>query len=319
MLDRVTICTCDAAKSKRDPTGTADIRRRFRVLLNAKWRRARVMVRAALVEQNILGLGRGTTASVSVGAMLGGATATQVFQRWIDSVLQQVILSDEGIARPFIRAGYDAGVVHAENELGEARRPEDSIDRADRVGTLSALSYVELQGIIEAVSQQSVRAVAGGLLVNTRASKLASQIQDIIDKVGVSRSDAMIELLVVRAFSEATLDIYQSSGIVQVGLVPETRAARRTTDSIDIDDASRRTGPGSRSSRKRTPSASTIGRIRRVESAFAGIKRVNVETAEDDKVCPVCERISENGPYKIDRARSLIPAHVRCRCIFIPA
>jgi 8-oxo-dGTP pyrophosphatase MutT (NUDIX family) len=45
----------------------------------------------------------------------------------------------------------------------------------------------------------------------------------------------------------------------------------------------------------------------------------NVETAEDDRVCQVCEDISDNGPYTIDEARDLIPAHLHCRCVFVPA
>lgn len=47
--------------------------------------------------------------------------------------------------------------------------------------------------------------------------------------------------------------------------------------------------------------------------------RVNVQTKEDDKVCPKCDQIAVNGPYDLDTARGLIPAHPRCRCAFIPA
>jgi hypothetical protein len=46
---------------------------------------------------------------------------------------------------------------------------------------------------------------------------------------------------------------------------------------------------------------------------------VGVETAEDDRVCQVCEDISDNGPYTIDEARDLIPSHPGCRCLLVPA
>lgn len=305
-------CRCleDVQAAKLDPTGTARIRRRFNETLAIHWRRVRVMVRQALVEQNILGLAVGKpTHSAAVGAMLGGVPKVQIFQRWIDSVLGSMVLENDGtFVRPFIRQGYDAGVLHAEQELGSKVAVTSSVDR---VGTLSTLAFVELQGICEAVSQQAVRVVTNGLLVEASASKLSRQIQDIIDKVGVTRSVAMVELLVVKVFGEATLDVYESAGIARVGLIPEAKAVRR------IGDA-RKTGPGSRSSRLRTPSSSTIGRIQRLEASFEGVGRVNVETAEDDKVCPICEDIADGGPYSINRARALIPAHPRCRCIFVP-
>jgi hypothetical protein len=160
--------------------------------------------------------------------------------------------------------------------------------------------------------------------------QITRQILNIIEKVGVVRANAMIELLVIRAHAEASLDIYEASGLKSVGLLPESRAqAKVVTDaqakpqkatSKKTKDA-RRTGPGSRVSRKQTPSARTIGRIRAAELNVARRlgENVNVRTAGDDDVCPVCEAISEEGPYSIDTARSLIPAHPHCRCVFVPA
>ena len=42
-------------------------------------------------------------------------------------------------------------------------------------------------------------------------------------------------------------------------------------------------------------------------------------TAGDDRVCDVCDGISENGPYTINEARGLIPAHPNCRSVFVAA
>jgi len=35
-------------------------------------------------------------------------------------------------------------------------------------------------------------------------------------------------------------------------------------------------------------------------------------------VCPICQDIEEGNPYSINQARSLIPAHPKCRCAFVP-
>lgn len=47
--------------------------------------------------------------------------------------------------------------------------------------------------------------------------------------------------------------------------------------------------------------------------------RLDVLTAGDDRVCDVCDGISAGGPYSINEARSLIPAHLHCRCLFVAA
>lgn len=302
-------CVEDVNRVKLDPTGTAALRKRFNTMINMHWRRARIMVRNAVMTQNILGLTSGP--SIAAPAALGGASTIQIFQRWIDSVLGNTVLEGEGsYIRQYIKAGYDAGIKHAERELGQRIVVTQDIDR---VATLSTLAYVELQGIVEAVSQQVVRVVANSLLTKKPAAKVVKRIQAVIDSVGVSRSTAMVELLVVKAFGEATLDAYDAVGIAKVGLVTEKIAGRRMSDARRL-----RTGPGSRIPRNRTPSPSTIRRIRRVERNFEKIGKVNVETAEDDKVCQVCEDIAADGPYTINDARSLIPAHPRCRCIFVP-
>lgn len=80
------------------------------------------------------------------------------------------------------------------------------------------------------------------------------------------------------------------------------------------------TGPGSRISREEVPSASTIRRIRKMQAQLEEDLGGSVEvlTAGDDLVCMECEDIEAEGPYTIDEARSLIPAHPRCRCAFAP-
>jgi hypothetical protein len=68
------------------------------------------------------------------------------------------------------------------------------------------------------------------------------------------------------------------------------------------------------------PTSRTVTRAlraeRKLEQAFPGL--VSVVTQEDDLVCPKCQAISEDGPYTINEARTLIPNHAHCRCGFIP-
>ncbi len=46
---------------------------------------------------------------------------------------------------------------------------------------------------------------------------------------------------------------------------------------------------------------------------------VNVLTAGDNKVCNVCQGLADNGPYDLDEAQTILPAHPNCRCSWVPA
>jgi exonuclease VII small subunit len=56
-----------------------------------------------------------------------------------------------------------------------------------------------------------------------------------------------------------------------------------------------------------------------LEDAKKGLGEfVNVLTAGDDKVCQICQDLATDGPYSLEEARPLLPAHPHCRCTFIP-
>jgi hypothetical protein len=51
----------------------------------------------------------------------------------------------------------------------------------------------------------------------------------------------------------------------------------------------------------------------------AEAEEVNVQTAGDDRVCDECDELAADGPYSLDEADDLIPAHPNCRCALVPA
>lgn len=308
-------CVGDEQKVSIDPTGTKPLRKAMFSMLAIKWRGMRALTRKMVVDQDILSLSARGLMQIGNPSVQGGATKVQMFQRWFDHIVAaQVLQGDGSFIRDYIRRGYEAGQVFAQAQVG------NYVNRLsqDRIETIFQLAVVELQGIIEATSQQAVRVVASGLLHADRPARIARSVAGVIDTIGITRSAALVELIVVKAFSEATLDTYEAAGVQRVGLLPEAQLARVTDAKPKKITPSGRAG--SRSRRGEAPGERTIQRIkkheREVAKATGGL--VNVETAGDDDVCPVCERISKRGPYKINRARALIPAHPRCRCVFVP-
>jgi hypothetical protein len=328
-----TYCACHKLGDARraaliDPTNTGKLRAKFRSAMRHRWNQMRELVKQMLVKQDLLALASGGLTQVHSPAITGAGSKMDVFQRWLDLALSNAVLQKDGsFMRGFLSEGYAAGVRHAQ---GLAKTDRTHPLAGHREQALITLARIELEGVMEAVSQQSMRAVSQGLLTGARPMAVTRSVLNIIEKVGVNRANAMIELLVVRAHAEASLDIYEAAGLKVIGLIPESRAqAKVVTDATRqqkakaakaIEDA-RPIGPGSRSSRKSVPSARTIGRIRKAELRLAKSlgENVNVQTAGDSDVCPVCEGIADNGPYNINLARSLIPAHPHCRCIFVPA
>jgi hypothetical protein len=321
-------CSCcigDARKVMVDPTQTGRLRAQLRGTMALRWRKMRLLAREIIVEHDILGLKSGGLMQIASPTILNAGTKLQSFQRWWEMALDSSVLGGDGsVMRPFIHAAYEKGVSYAHGALkkyilsGIAQHREEA---------LFQLAVIELQGIMAAVSQQATRVVTQGMLVQQTPMTIVRNIWAVIDRVGINRTNAMIELLVVRAHAEATLDIFEAAKIRAVGLVPEARAGLNDNLRDQMLDAKKgkgrggKKGAGSRISRKAPPSKRTVQRIRRQELALAKRlgERVRVRTAGDDDVCPICEAISEEGPYPIDQARSLIPAHPHCRCTFVPA
>lgn len=305
--------TQDAARST-DPTGTAGIRRAFRADLGRRWQQARRDVLRAVGEEDAFGLSLGGPTQIS--ALAGGAGPVPAFQAWMEATLRRNLISP-GLG-PYVEAGYRRGAERAEG-LTKFR----SVSRS-RHEAVEAAARADLDGIIQATVQQSVRRLHAGLAARERPQVVARAIANRIDKIGITRSRSLVDVAVVQAHAWATLDVMEEAGIRSVGIQPESHQHVR----YEIGDAKkkpRKNKPKTRAKRntRRSRGGKKIGqrelsRIFRAEGRIASLKRVNVLTAGDDEVCAICEDIAERGPYNIDRARSLIPAHPRCRCAFVP-
>lgn len=329
-FDTKPICSCcigDKRVVVVDPTGTGKLRAKFRMSMGHRWNQLRELAKLMLVKNDLLALKSSGLTSVINPAITHAGSKIDIFQRWFDMALQNAVLQKDGsFMRPFLQQAYTLGTT-----FGQLQAKSQAVHNLSqhRTDALVTLARVELEGIIEAVSQQSIRAVAEGLLADKKPAAIVRDVLNVIETVGRNRSNAMIELLTVRAFSEASLDVYEASGLATVGLIPESRAQSKVVTDAKAQQKetrkakdAKRSGPGSRVSRTGAgPSSRTISRIRAAELNVAKRlgENVNVRTAGDDDVCPVCEAISEDGPYTINRARSLIPAHPHCRCVFVPA
>lgn len=327
---------CDAVGRSSDPTGTLDIRRRFSSVIEMRFRKVRLALQASVIDRDILGLHK---ASMSPIAMAGSPGNKEIgFQTWFDHLLKQLVVEDGQFMRPMIAMAYNRALVRAQRLTGTRALPTDM---TETINALVALCLIELQGIAEAVSQRIMRTAIQAWLHNSKTAETFTAMSRTIGMVGVNRSRAMVELMVVKAFTTGTLDQFEAAKVTKVRLIAELKQGgtngrvtfrRRNGDSgRQVKDAGGEgkgsggggwtrnfgfSGPGSRISREEAPSRSTISRIRNAARALEELSNVNVTTAGDKDVCPECEDIENDNPYTIDEARSLIPAHPFCRCAF---
>lgn len=314
---------CDAPRTG-DPTGTFPLRRKWKRSLGRQWQHLQTSVRNSIGHADMLGLGSITSTSLAfhaVGSLAGMTSGVKIkaFQSFFDDQMKNAVMQGDGsFLDDMVHDAYMMGIKRGLRLAKLDAVPfELQNNIPHNIDGLSQLAVVELQGIVEAVSQSSVRMIADGILTKQKPMVVARSVNDRIAKIGITRSDTMIDVIVIRAFNNATLDLFQAASVRQVGVVPETYDASYAHDEM-FSDAGRR-GAGSRTSRRRSPSRSTIYRIRRQEHKLEELRKVRVATAGDNRVCEICEELESHGPYTIDHARSLIPAHARCRCAFIPA
>jgi hypothetical protein len=274
-----------------DPTGTLPLQKKFRRAFDARWNSLKKMIPDAIAA-------RTDAINMITHSMLTGDDSIKAFQNWFDEALRIVVLGGNGTwSMSYVRAAGDHGIYRTKSMLPAYAMPE-----VDRVPLLQSMCIAEMQGIMEAVSQQAVRTFANGLLLKQSTSAISRDIQRILDTTGKRRTAMLSSFMCVRTFSATTLDTFRAANVLLVGTVPE-----RIALPSPIRDA------------KAKPPFNHGGLV-----ADAKKKKkipqnlVEVLTAGDNKVCPICEDISEEGPYTLAEAEGLVPAHINCRCAFIP-
>lgn len=320
--DHAAVCSCCVvrdAKVLSDPTRTGAVRSRLRAVMALRWRSMRVLVREVIVNNDVLGLkNAGLTAGLPMLSM--GGTRIQMFKRWWDQAATTIVMGADGsVFRRTIDDAYEGGAGFASKQVGKPVTPGLGASHKE---ALLQWAIVELQGIQDAVGQKVLRAVSTGILNKHKPMMIVREVWKAIDGAAIHRSGMLVETLVTKAFSDGSLDAYEDFGHETIGIMPEAKKkVPALGDAAAKPKKRERKGAGSRIGRTEAPSESTIRRIRKeqreVERTLG--RGVYIRTRGDDDVCPICEDLSEEGPYTINEARSLIPAHPNCRCAFIPA
>jgi len=128
----------------------------------------------------------------------------------------------------YVRRSYEKGIAFAKRKLEEAGLdvPEEDIRavfnrpiHADSLGLIYTRNFTELEGITEAMDQQISRELADGLSQGKNPRVIARNINNRVDKIGITRARILARTEVNRAQNEATLNRYTEYGVGKVELL----------------------------------------------------------------------------------------------------
>lgn len=253
----------------------------------------KTLLRVTIVEQDMLGLAPQINSPMmhvqffarSFGD-LGDDYRLKMFSDWFHNTLYSQVIGNSQWTVQHLAAAYRKGLKDAASDLN--REPTELAPTMNMLHLASVQS--ELEGIMDATLQQTTRVVNSALLSKAKPRVLKRWLDTRLDKVAIARLTLLVNSKVIQVYNEAKLDYFKAAGLRKIGIDPE---AILRNHHVHIGD---RRG-------KRLPFPETVG----------------VLTAGDNDVCDICEDISASGPYGIEVARDLIPAHPNCRCAFVPS
>ena len=252
-----------------DPTGTGKLRAALRAEINRHVATFLTHVRQAIVKQDLLGVGGlliPHPAFYAVRDPGGISTKLQVFTNYINQLGYMVLVRQGEWLRPHIDRAFLSGL-----RAGERWTKTILEEPAAEIDFVNARN--ELEGIVDAITQQTSRVVSAGLRRGDSANVIYRGCLEVVRKIQRLRLNLLAHEVVVHSHVLGRIYQFREAGYKKVGVIPE---ARRPTHDHAVFDV-----------------------------------QAEIQTAGDDKVCAICQELAENGPYDLDEAEEMIPAHGR--------
>lgn len=302
--------------NRRDPTRSAGLRRQGRTIVTRKVHELHSQLRQTLQDHDVVGLRQKATLPAGFSMFVeGNSNRLERSDTMLNRVVEQSLESPPDWLSGLIDRAVQRGLEQVGQELKTAI---DGIDYGDVSRFHANAATIEVHGIAGETHRRVMRHVITALDRDNSPEALMREIRATLEKITKLRLNMLVNTSVVRAVNAGKLFGYGENGIEQVGIEPEWLPGSRmhSHDSRVLHDREPPKIGGREMISSRTQQRRERAE-RKLEEAFAE-KGVNVLTAGDDKVCDDCSDIAADGPYDLDAARGLIPAHPNCRCAFIP-
>src|SRR4030067_2118023 len=227
-----------------DPTRTFSLRKRFEAILVKRFRKIRKKILEVIIEDDVFGLIATNVLEQGRFAFPKSADKVSSFMSWLEQAEAQDILEtfyafdgrrkESSWMNIYIRSAYQREVLRAAAELKKRGIPYLSLSleeifmspfHADAVALLYTRSFNELKGITNEMDKQISRVLAEGLANGENPRKIAYDIVDRVDKIGITRAGVLARKEIIRAHHEANMNEYELAGISDLEVYAELLTA----------------------------------------------------------------------------------------------
>jgi SPP1 gp7 family putative phage head morphogenesis protein len=241
-----------------DPTRTTGLRTRFASNAARRFTAVKGVIRKSIVDNDCFGMTAAdsrfilneeapTASEPRQFDFPRSQTKVDAFMRWLRQQEQKGIL--EMIHRPgrlpgiedawtdiWISRAYEKGVVRGRQEMRKID-PEIPVIpvgdqaaitavmrqpfHADRLGLLFTRTFSDLKNITQEMDTQISRVLTEGLMRGANPRAIARDLNNRVDKIGITRARAMARTEIVRAHHVATVQEYRHWGVEEVTVQAE--------------------------------------------------------------------------------------------------
>jgi SPP1 gp7 family putative phage head morphogenesis protein len=224
-----------------DPTRSATLRKQFMAEMYTRFRKLKGRINEEVVSND----GFGLKTNAPKFDFERSSAKVSAFMKWIKQTEEIEILgvmpgTDSGVAAQsawtniYIDTAYKKGIRQAAAKMrAEGADIDESWIRsgvqrpihADRVGLIYTRTYNELEGITDAMDQQISRVLAQGIADGLNPAQIASQINNRVDAIGLTRARTLARTEVIAAHNDALLNSYDEAGVEGVDVEAEMLTA----------------------------------------------------------------------------------------------
>jgi len=239
------VCRITTNEEKQiDPTRTTTLRRQYMAEMYKRFRKVKGYIRKTLEENDALDLKEKPSILEAGPVRRFDATTSSEkiheFMDWIHEVVDDVVLGEavreageiirhDRWQESYVRASYKKGIKHSLSRLKRIGIDPtdtllaDDVERlfahprhADAFGVIYEQNFEELKGVTEAMAQQISRELGQGLRAGDSVRTITRNINDRVDKIGLTRARVIARTETVRAHAEATLNMYEQAEVEEV-------------------------------------------------------------------------------------------------------
>lgn len=236
--------------ASKDPTQTITLRNRYEAAFYRRFRRVKGLIRTTVEENDALRIGdasrRGRLAQPRDDFRFEeNAQKQAAFEQWLQTAIEEEILQPVGetallqgqhYTGSFVRATVRKAIELARNRLRQAGFdfPESDVDAVlnrpihqETLRTMYRRHFRALEGVTQEMDRQMSRTLTEGFAQGYHPRKMASELNDRIDKIGITRARAVAQTEVIRTHATSTLDSYERS---------DTESVVKESEFSDSDD-----------------------------------------------------------------------------------